>query len=249
VTGTELAKVVAVFFAVYGALIGLPRLPGVSKISGEFRRKALHIAAGLLALSLPLIFQRVNPVAVLCTSILCMLIALRLSTNPIYQIDRLSYGELAIPPAVVFLFALARGDRVAYYVPLMVFTFADSCAAMAGRKWPHYPLSMFGNQKTAVGSAAFFVVALTVTLGGLAPFSGGISAKSFLIASAIAFALTIVEGLCVYGLDNFFVPAAAFGLLHAITRTEAWQPGFHFGACASGALRVALQCSTLADWR
>ncbi|HWC16801.1 MAG TPA: hypothetical protein VG498_07285 [Terriglobales bacterium] len=248
-TGTELAKVGVIFFAVSAALVVLPRLPGILRIPCELRRKTLHIGAGLVALSLPLLFERATPVAVLSTAILLLLIALRLSTNPVYQIDRVSYGELCIPLAVFFLFALTRGERASYYVALMVFTFADSCAAMAGRRWPRYAISIFGNQKTIAGSASFLVAALAVTLGGLALSSGGVSAKSILTAALISLVLTIVEALSVYGLDNFLVPAAAFGLLHVMTHTDVWQLGFHFGTDAKFALKLALQDSTFTLWK
>ena len=242
-SGVEMAKVIAIFLGVLVILLGLSRVPGVSKIPAESRRKALHIAAGLLAIALPSFFERAIPVIFLCGGVFVALVTLRLSAKCTYEVDRLSFGELCIPVAVAFLFASADGDPVGYYVPLMVFAFADSAAAIVGERWPGGRICVLTREKTVVGSVSFFLVALLVTIGGLVFFSVNISGKSLAIASIVAFDLTIVEALCQYGLDNVLVPVAGFLLLHDLSHASSLEFVVHLTIANVLALLLTLQVS------
>lgn len=238
----EITRVTAIFFSLLIALFGLSRWPGLYRIREEYRRKTLHLAAGILAIGLPLLFARAAPVLFLCGAVFAALVALRFSARRIYDADRFSYGELCIPVAVAFLFVVAGRDAVSYYVPLTVFTLADSVAALAGQRLPRKRIGVFTGDKTVAGSVSFFVVALLVTLGGLALFAGDVSGKSFAIASIVALDLAIVEALCRYGLDNLLIPVVGFFLLQHLN--DAGEPEMVIHIAIAGGLAALLTLQT-----
>ena len=243
-SSSETAKIVFIFLGVFTVLIGSARLPAIHKISDEWRRKMLHIAAGILAMGLPAVFARPAPVIVLCVAVLVALIAMRFSKRRIYDADRFSLGELCIPIAAAFLFVASAGDAVNYTVPLAILTFADSTAAIAGQRCPAGRIRILG-QKTLAGSIAFFAIAFLVTLGGVAFFDGVSPGTALALAMAliVAFDLTVVELVCRYGLDNLLVPLAGFFLLNALRHADAVEIAAHLALAAIAAALLAVHMS------
>ncbi len=68
-TSAEITRVTAIFFSLLIVLFGLSRWPGLYRIREEYRRKTLHLAAGILAIGLPLLFARAAPVLFLCGAV------------------------------------------------------------------------------------------------------------------------------------------------------------------------------------
>ena len=242
-SGSEMAKVIAIFLGVFIVLIGSARLPAICKIGEESRRKTLHIGAGILAMGLPALFERPTPVINLCGAVLAALMAMRFSKKRIYDADRISYGELCIPVAVAFLFVASARDAVNYYVPLAILTFADSAAAIVGQRLPSKRISAATGEKTIAGSAAFFAVAFLVTLGSLTLFVGNVSGKSLVMALIVAFDLTVVEAVCRYGFDNLLVPIVGFLLLHTLRPADAAEVTAYLILAGMVAVFFALQMS------
>jgi len=244
-SGSEMAKAVLIFLGVLIVLIGSARLPAIYKIGDEWRRKALHIAAGILAMGLPAVFTRPAPVIVLCVAVLAALIAMRFSKRRIYDAGRFSLGELCIPIAAAFLFVASAGDALNYNVPLAILTFADSTAAIAGQRCPAGRIRILG-QKTLAGSVAFFAIAFLVTLGGVAFFAEASPGTSFAMALIVAFDLTVVELVCRYGLDNLLVPLAGFFLLNTLRHADRVEIAGHLALTAIATLLAVLMSVRMA---
>jgi phytol kinase len=84
----------------------------------ELTRKAVHVGMGLIALSLPWLFDRPWPVLVLCGGLGLAFLALKLFARrsalgeAMHDVDRSSRGDLYFAASVAALWLLADGDRL-----------------------------------------------------------------------------------------------------------------------------------------
>ena len=121
-----------------------------------------------------------------------------------YRVGRTSYGDL-LWPASVILTAFIANTKWEFIVAVLVVGLADAAAALVGKKWgKSSSYTIFGQQKSVLGSVAFFVVAVLVVYGYsvLSPTYPG----DVLPLLAIAALLTGIENIGVYGSDNFLLP-------------------------------------------
>lgn len=191
--------------------------------AAELSRKLLHVAMGLILCPLPWLFDRPAPVILLCAVYLGLLVARRFLValdnhvgGVIDGVGRRSVGEFLFPISVAVVFALARGDHVAYLAPILVLTLADAAAAVVGRRYGMCRYATPGGCKSLEGSLAFAVVAfasmhLTLLLAGN---TGRM--ESVLLALVVALVLTVVEALVTGGWDNLLVPVGAWGMLRLL---------------------------------
>ncbi len=136
------------------------------------------------------------------------------SAGPVYSL--LSVHAVARPTmgAVVFPIGLLVAAVVLWPHPL-AFSYAalmlagpDAAAGIVGQRVAGVTWTVPGGEKSALGSLTFFVVAFALGIAfALATGSGAIAG-----AAAMALAVTAVEAVLSYGLDNLFIPAVA-GLL------------------------------------
>ena len=177
----------------------------------EAARKASHVAVGVACLALPWLFADVAPVLALAIVACAGLVALR--TVPwlrlrfgaaLHGIARTSYGEFAFVGGVTLAFVLAHGDKPAYAAAILALSCGDAVAALVGRRFGRHPYAVGRARKSLEGSAAFFIVALSVC----AVFP---RAESAAAVAAFALATTLAEALAGDGLDNAAIPIA--GLL------------------------------------
>ena len=68
-------------------------------------------------------------------------------------------GSFTFPSQSAILFALARGDKLLYSIPILVLTFADAVAAVLGERYGTVAYEGIGGTKSLEGSVAFFTVA------------------------------------------------------------------------------------------
>jgi len=213
--------------AVIGAAIALLALLGMFRrfaISSEGLRKLAHVGTGALAMPFPWIFSSLWPVMVVCGLALVLLAAVskipslraRLGGS-LYCIGRDSYGEFYFPIAVTILFALSRGNRLLYSVPILVLTFADAVAAVLGSRYGTVAYEGIGGKKSLEGSVAFFTVAFFAVHVPLLLFTDLSRAQTLLVAMDIALVVMLLEAVSWRGLDNVVIPLGVFLLLHIYT--------------------------------
>lgn len=162
--GADLLAAMAVLAAAVMLLFLLSLLRKFAT-GAEGMRKLAHVGTGLLAMPFPWIFSSIKPVLLVCGLALALLavisavpaIRARFGAS-LYGAGRDSHGEVYFPVAVVIVFALARGDKLLYAIPLLVLTLADAVAAVLGSIYVKIPYEGIGGKKSVEGSVAFFTL-------------------------------------------------------------------------------------------
>jgi len=181
----------------------------------EFVRKVSHVGSGLIALTLPWIFQSIWPVVTVSAITAIGLLVLRRNDKiglrlVLGSVDRHSHGEFYFAPAILLVFAASRGDNLMYIVPLLILTAADTAAAIVGVRYGRTHYNNLSEKKTVEGSVAFFGIAFFATYAPLLIATDIGSIERLLIALLVAFVSTIVEAVASRGLDNLLIPGFAF---------------------------------------
>ena len=202
-------------------------------LAAELRRKALHISIGLAALGFPLCLDTPARVVIALGLVLAWMGAVRgipglrrRFGRCLFDAARRSHGEVYFARATGLLL-LGAANVLLYVIPMLILTLADAAAAIVGRAAAirggrlARPLI---NGKTAAGSAAFLVIAFSVTAPVLMLVPDVQPAVAIALALLIAAATTIVELLSRGGADNLLVPASAFVLLQAGLPASATAP-------------------------
>ena len=196
----------------------------------ELTRKAVHVGMGLIALTLPWLFDRDWPVLVLCGGLGLAFLGLKRFARrsslgaAMHDVPRSSRGDLYFAVSVAVLWLLAAGDRLLYVVPVLVLTLGDAVAALVGVRYGQIRFDGRATGKSVEGSAALFVVTflsvhLPLTMAErVAPVDG------ILIAATMSVMVVLVEAAAWRGLDNVFVPVGAFLLLRAWIPDDAALP-------------------------
>lgn len=191
------------------------------RIGDEFRRKALHVATGLCALSLPSILPEPWMVVTGLVLVLSWMGAIRITPclnrrfGPVlHDCRRRSMGEIwfALGLAILLLFT----SGLAFVIAVLVLALADAAAAIAGRMVPSRRLTGLMRGKTVAGCTAFFCTAVMICLPMLALHTD-LSAARIATATLLVAALAcIAEAGCRRGLDNLVVPLVTAAAISAL---------------------------------
>jgi phytol kinase len=179
-------------------------------VSAEWSRKFVHIGMGIVCLAFPWLFASPLPVLALAVIATAALVALRtvpsLRANfgcVLCDVDRRSLGEFMFIAGIACTFVLAHGNALAYVLPVAVLTFADSLAALIGKRFGTRRFNSLAGPKTIEGSAAFFIVAVVCVAIPLTVLNGH---DVILTAFVTGGSLMLIEVLSMPGFDNFAIP-------------------------------------------
>jgi phytol kinase len=179
----------------------------------ELQRKAVHVATGLYATSLPLLFSERWPVLLLIGIAGSVLLLLRLPRfaktglgSTLHGVERKSYGELLLAVAIAFTFCLSIGNPVLYVLPMAVLTLADAAAALIGTRYGRKFFAVEVGTKSAEGVAMFFMVTWIVAMIILLLLTDIGRLNVVLLSLIVAGFGALVEADSWHGLDNLFVP-------------------------------------------
>ena len=118
-TAVETFKALLLLVLAAGAYAGLRLLQVRFKPEPELVRKLFHISGGVLALSLPWLFDRMTPVLVLGAVVAAALVALRVVPKlrsgfgqVLFGVERQTIGELCYLASICLLFGLAGNDKL-----------------------------------------------------------------------------------------------------------------------------------------
>ena len=189
----------------------------------EWCRKLMHIGSGIVALSIPWIFQSTGPVLILCAISVAGLVAIKhlkyLKQNigrVVGEVKRESSGDIYFPITIAVLFFLSKGDPFFFCIPIMILAFADAAAALVGIFYGVLHYETRDGVKTIEGSLAFFLVAFFCAYIPMLLFTDIGLSEIMLIAFLLAFLLMIVEAAVGWkGLDNLLIPVIGFLVLKA----------------------------------
>jgi dolichol kinase len=191
---------------------------------------------GLIALSIPWLFAGAGPVVVLTGVFVMLLIGIRVLPtlrihlgSPIHGVDRKSLGEIYFVVAVGGLFLFSSGDPLLFCIPMLILTFADVAAGVAGLYCGSLRFRTVAGEKSIEGSFAFFLTAFLCTHTALLLFTEMGRGETLLSALAMGLFLTLVEAVAGNGLDNLLIPLVAFLLLKTYLRMNLITLAAHLG--------------------
>lgn len=179
----------------------------------EVSRKTIHVAIGLYAMALPLLFDTRWPVVALLLIALALMGWLRLpkvrSTGlgkAIHAVERRSLGDIWLALAIGFVFLQSGGAYIVYALPLAIITLSDTAAALTGSAYGRRRFAVEDGVKSWEGVVAFFMVSVIVAMAMLLLLTDAPRLNVVVLAFAIAAFGAVVEAVSWRGLDNLFVP-------------------------------------------
>ena len=187
----------------FGLVFGAAELLLRRGMRPESTRRAAHAAgaAGAAAAQLLLTFPELAVLAVVFTA---FLISTRSAgwLRSIHGVSRRTVGAQLLPAGLLLAAIVGWEHHAATAFGMLVLAFADPLAALAGRAGgPTWQVP--GGRKNLWGSGAF--MAMAFGLGLL--FTITREASRAAVAAGVAAALTLVEAVAGFGLDNLLVPA------------------------------------------
>jgi phytol kinase len=202
----------------------------------ELMRKLVHLGMGLVALSLPWLFESAWSVVVLTSVFVLLLIGLRVQPtlrihlgSPIHGVDRKSLGDIYFALGVGGLFLFSSGDPLLFCIPILILTLADAAAGVTGLYYGRLRYVVVTGEKSIEGSIAFFFTAFLSAHTALLLFTEIGRIETLLIALALGLFLTLVEAVASNGLDNLLIPLAALLLLKAYLGMDLIALAVHLG--------------------
>jgi phytol kinase len=209
----------AIVLVALGAMIGVVKILGARGVVGaEASRKLVHIGMGCVCLSFPWLFTEIWPVWLLAIAACLALGALRVVAplkrrfgGVLHGVDRASasWGELYFPLGVALVFTLAHPRALPFVIPVAVLTFADAAGALVGKQVGRRRYTTLEGTKTAEGSFAVGAVGFLCAFVPLALVEYRLS-SALLIGALIGLFCLLVEAISWRGLDNVFLPLAAY---------------------------------------
>jgi phytol kinase len=165
-------------------------------------RKAIHAA---LAVAMVLLAFAGGPTRVIETgAALVIVFGLALLLRPLDPLrlaERASYGEFFFALAVIAAALLfLPSTEPAFAAGMLVLGFADSTAAVIGRRWGRNRYVVFGEERSYEGSFAAFVVSALVL------YASGIGVLWAVVGGWL---LAAVEAFAPRGSDNLILPLLA----------------------------------------
>lgn len=202
------------------ALVALRRAQARRRVSAEATRRALHVTASAVSLTLPWLFDAAWPVIVLAGVVTAAILAVRKVPvlrdgvgGGLHEDGRQSLGDVCFPLAVLALYLLASDSPVLYAIPLLLLGLAAPAAALTGVRHGLAPYATVDGLKSREGSVAFAFVAFLCVHVPLLLFTPIGRPDSLWVAAIVAVLATIVEAVSWRGLDNLFVPLGTYAVL------------------------------------
>lgn len=209
----QLALIVASIAGLLGVMAGVRFIALRYHWSPELQRKCVHVATGLFALSLPLIFSQAWPVVLLSALAVIVLGAMRLPAfattgigATIHSVERQSYGEILLAVAVGFTFFRSIGNPVLYVLPMLVLTFSDSAAALAGVHYGRRIFPVEDGSKSLEGVVVFFLMTFIIAMITLLLMTDIPRLSVILLSLVVGVFGALLEAESWRGFDNLFVP-------------------------------------------
>jgi dolichol kinase len=204
--------------------------PGLVRVfqveSPEIRRKISHICYGLLFCFYPLIsWNLIIPILALLLVFVAHASFL-FSDNAVKRLNIRMGSKGSNPQSAIcfyigflLLYILFTEQYLIYLASALVLTFGDAFAAIAGQKTPIKHYKIFGAAKSLGGSLAFFATAFLILFLFMVTTTPIIFSLAVLFSLGLAGALTIVENLTPYRMDNLTILLATAYLYQYVLTT------------------------------
>lgn len=182
------------------------------KISAETARKFMHIFGGVLIAFWPL-YLSWNYIQALMITITVFIVVLRVTglVKCLFAVKRRTIGDVLYPLTVGAL-AFIEPPQALFILVVLQIALADGMAAVIGEKYGRSnSYNVLGYKKSVAGTLACFGASFLI-VGGIyifGHFSGTVPLAALALMPA---AVTLVENVGVYGIDNTLI-AVATGVL------------------------------------
>lgn len=185
-----------------------------NKISGEVTRKFAHFVSILAVIPMPYMFSSHWYILVLALIFFAFLLITQYNKQlkSIHGISRKSIGSYLLPLSiyVTFLIAFLLGNKFVYILPMLILAICDPMAAILGMNIKKYNgrIKLFGHKynKTWLGSGAFFLMSMVISIIALYYHRGLFDLETFWLAILIGFVGTLGEFFSWRGSDNLSIP-------------------------------------------
>jgi phytol kinase len=184
------------------------------KLGVEVGRKIVHIGTGVIVAFWPhfLNWTIIQAVALLMLAVI--LVSYKFSIiKSIHSVERLTKGEILYPVGIAVCAFLEPAPWV-FSVAILHLALADGLAGIVG---VHYGKStryqIISHGKSLVGSLTFFVTSFLIFAGATLVVSETSLPHLYGWFIWAALALTVVENLSWYGLDDITVPVSVIVIL------------------------------------
>ena len=128
--------------------------------------------------------------------------------SAIHSVERTTFGEVCLPLGVALAALFFLPDNLmAFQFGIFVMGISDPLAGIIGERFGKHHFVFFNNKKSLEGSLAFFASTIILAL-----FFLPLGYNIILIAAA----LTLIEFLMVYGLDNLTLPIVGALLIQMV---------------------------------
>lgn len=183
----------------------------------ETPRKLVHIATGIFIAFWPLFmsFAWIQVLSVVLFAVVFVSKRFHIFRS-VHSVDRPTYGELMFPLGV-FVAATFADSGWVYMAAVLHLSVADGLAALVGVYfWPRYGYRVFGQPKTIVGTAVFYVTSLALIAATMYIDPAAYGQNVLLVLMLLPVATTFVENVAIFGTDNLFVPIIVIALLDSL---------------------------------
>ena len=208
--------IAAVLFAMGALTLGVKRLQAGGRVGAETARKLVHMGMGGVCLTFPWLFAEAWPVWALVGLAGAGLMALRFIPvlrrdfgGVLHDVNRASFGEVYFPLGVAAVFTLAQGSAIRFVIPVALLTFADAAGALVGKRFGRRMYQTLEGQKSVEGSVAVGAAGFLCSAGPLL-VAGHDARAAVVIGALMGLFGMILEAISWRGLDNVFLPLAAF---------------------------------------
>lgn len=198
---------------------GLRRL---LRLSVEFTRKFVHVAVGMIAFPLVLLFRDwylaiIPPLVFILVNYLSYR---RQIFKGMETGEKNQLGTVYFPISFSILIPLLWSQPALLVASLMPLTWGDAFAAIVGKHWGTHTYNAFGQTRSLEGSLAMFAFSFVATSVALVAFGQPVT-SSLTWGLLTAVAATVVEAFSPWGIDNLTVPLiSALVLVIASTLTR-----------------------------
>ncbi len=179
-------------------------------LSVDLTRKFVHIAVGMIAFPLALLFSSwqfaiIPPLAFIVVNYISYRrqIFAGMETGARGQL-----GTVYFPISFSILIPLLWSQPALLVASLMPLTWGDAFAALIGQRFGARKFTVLGQTRSIEGTLAMFVFSLLAVFLTLLFFAQPI-ATSLVFALVVAFIASIVEALSPFGIDNLTVPLSS----------------------------------------
>jgi phytol kinase len=187
------------------------------RLSVDLTRKFVHIAVGMIAFPLVLLFQTwqfaiIPPLVFIVVNYLSYRrqIFAGMETG-----ERGQLGTVYFPISFSILIPLLWAQPALLVASLMPMTWGDAFAALIGQRYGKRKFTVLGQTRSIEGTLVMFAFSLPAVFLTLVFFAQPM-ATSFVVALVVALIASIVEALSPFGIDNLTVPLSSAAVLVAL---------------------------------